>query len=152
LSERRTVAAGYRDVVAGTGRCRRSIADLFNCVVQRAGEENGVALVGLPVWLHGDTWAGACSPRCSRICAGTRRRVDRPGAVPATLTLYRFRLGRVPVPSARRWMGEALNPSSGGLTLRNVLDRHGSGLEPACWPRRAALRLPVAAAARPAVE
>lgn len=160
LSERlETVAAGYRDLVAGYWPMSAIYSlDLLNCVVQRAGEDSNVSLVGLPVWLHGDSYGLMLA--LTALLAQLRRRIGGGAIDLGTVSGERrhyidFAWDGAPVPSAEidRWMGEALDPSAGSLTLRDVLDRHRSEAwsQPA-GPGRAILRLPVAAAERPPVD
>jgi DNA polymerase-3 subunit epsilon len=157
LSERlEAVAAGYRDLVAGHWPMAPIYSlDLLTCVVQRAGEDGGVSLVGLPVWLHGDSYGLMLA--LTALLAHLRRRIGGGqidlGTVPGERRHYiDFAWAGAPVPSAEidRWMGDPLDPSAGSLTLRDVLDRHRSEVwsQPAA-PGRAILRLPVAAAERP---
>jgi DNA polymerase-3 subunit epsilon len=160
LSERlETVAAGYRDLVAGHWPMSAIYSlDLLNCVVQRTGEDSKVSLVGLPVWLHGDSYGLMLA--LTALLAHLRRRVGGGaidlGTVPGERRHYiDFAWSGAPVPSAEidRWMGDALDPAAGSLTLRDVLDRHRSEVwsQPAA-PGRAILRIPIAAAERPPVD
>jgi DNA polymerase-3 subunit epsilon len=130
--------------------------DLFNCVVRNLEEAGGpaVTMVGLPLWLHGDSHSLALA--LERILAN----------LPATAGTDAFDIeallgdkrvyveiawaGR-PLASATldAWSGEQLPGALGLTTLRDVLTRHGSEM----WsrsdrPGRAILRLPLPAPTR----
>lgn len=159
LSERLDqVASGYRELLAGYWPMASIYSlDLLNCVVQRAGGDERVALVGLPVWLHGDSYGLMLA--LTSLLAHLRQRIGGGaidlGTVPGERRHYvDFAWDGAPIPSGEidRWMGDALDPGSGTLTLRDVLDRHRSEV----WSQpigngRAILRLPVAAAEQPPV-
>jgi len=159
LSERLDqVASGYRELLAGYWPMAAIYSlDLLNCVVQRAGGDERVAIVGLPVWLHGDSYGLMLA--LASLLAHLRGRIGGGGidlgTVPGEPRHYiDFAWDGAPVPSAEidRWMGDALDPAAGSLTLRDVLDRHRSEL----WSQpigngRAILRLPIAVAERPPV-
>ncbi|MGQ0677940.1 MAG: exonuclease domain-containing protein [Rhodospirillales bacterium] len=157
LSERlETVAAGYRELVAGSWPMAPIYSlDLLNCVVQRASEDRGVSLVGLPVWLYGDSFGLMLA--LTALLGHVRRHVGNApldlGTVPGQRRHYvDFAWDGAPMALSEidRWMGDPLDPGS-GLTLRDVLDRHRSEL----WSQplgagRAILRLPIASAEQPA--
>jgi len=157
LSERLDqVAAGYREVLAGYWPMAAIYSlDLLNCVVQRAGDDGNVTIVGLPVWLHGDSYGlmqalTALLARLRRLHGGGA--IDL-GTVPGDRRHYiDFTWEGAPVPSAEidRWMGDPLDAASGSLTLRDVLDRHRSEIwSQAVGNGRSVLRLPIAASPRP---
>ena len=159
LSERlEHVASGYRELLAGYWPMAAIYSlDLLNCVVQRAGGDERMAIVGLPVWLHGDSYGLMLA--LTSLLAHLRQRIGGGGidlgTVPGERRHYvDFAWDGAPIPSAEidRWMGDALDPAAGSLTLRDVLDRHRSEL----WSQpvgtgRSILRLPVEAAERPPV-
>lgn len=159
LSEKlEAVAAGYRELVAGNWPMAPIYSlDLLNCVVQRSSEDRGVSLVGLPVWLYGDSFGlmlalTALLTHVRRHAGGAA--IDL-GTVPGQKRHYvDFAWEGAPIALAEieRWMGDPLDPG-GGLTLRDVLDRHRSEL----WSQpvgagRAVLRLPIGAAEQPAAS
>ena len=158
LSERlEAVASGYRELVAGSWPMAPIYSlDLLNCVVQRSSEDRGVSLVGLPVWLYGDSFGLMLA--LTALLGHVRRHIGPGtidlGTVPGQKRHYvdlawdgaPMALGEID-----RWMGNPLDPGS-GLSLRDVLDRHRSEL----WSQplgagRAVLRLPVASAEQPEV-
>ncbi|MCK6452047.1 MAG: exonuclease [Alphaproteobacteria bacterium] len=160
LSERlEAVATGYRELVAGYWPMAPIYSlDLLNCVVQRAGEDSGVSLVGLPVWLHGDSYGLMLA--LSFLLGHVRRHIGGEaidiGTVPGQRRHYiDFAWDGAPIPSGEldRWAAEPLDPSAGSLTLRDVLDRHRSEIwsQPTA-PGRAILRLPIAAAEHPPID
>ena len=156
LSEKlEQIATGYRELVAGSWPMAPIYSlDLQNCVVQRASEDRGVSLVGLPVWLYGDSFGLMLA--LTALLGHVRRHVGG-GAIdlctaPGQKRHYLdFAWDGAPIPSAEidRWMSDPLDAAS-GLTLRDVLDRHRSEM----WSQslgagRAILRLPIAAAEQP---
>lgn len=160
LSERlEAVAAGYRELVAGYWPMAPIYSlDLMNCVVQRAAEDSRVSLVGLPVWLHGDSYGLMLA--LSFLLGQVRRHTGGEpidlGTVPGQRRHYiDFGWDGAPIPSAEldRWSDLPLDPGAGSLTLRNVLDRHRSEIwSQSTAPGRAILRLPIAASDQPPVE
>jgi DNA polymerase-3 subunit epsilon len=157
LSERlEAVATGYRELVAGNWPMAPIYSlDLLNCVVQRSSEESGVSLVGLPVWLYGDSFGLMLA--LSSLLTHVRRHAGGAaidlGAAPGQKRHYvdfAWQGAPIPVGEIGRWLGDSLE-SGGGLTLKDVLERHRSEL----WSQtlgagRAILRLPIAAAEQPA--
>lgn len=165
------VSAGYRELIAGYWPMADIYsADLLGCVIQRLRAEPGLSAtaVGLPVWLSGDSFSLVLA-----LDALTRHvhRFARDAAIDLECLVGDRRIylqlawTGPPVPSAEldTWLGEKLAgalagaPAGalGGMTLRDVLDRHRSeiwsqttGSEPG-GTDRAVLRLPVAAALRP---
>jgi len=159
LSERlEAVAGGYRELVAGYWPMAPIYSlDLLNCVVQRAAEDSRVSLVGLPVWLHGDSYGLMLA--LSYLLGHIRRHIGGDaidlGTVPGQRRHYvDFAWDGAPIPSAEldRWGDDPLDPGAGSLTLRDVLDRHRSEIwsQPTA-PGRAILRLPIAAAEHPPI-
>ncbi len=159
LSEKlEAVASGYRELVAGSWPMAPIYSlDLLNCVVQRSSEDRGVSLVGLPVWLYGDSFGLMLA--LTALLAQVRRHtgvgaIDL-GTVPGQKRHYvDFAWEGAPIALAEidRWMGDPLDSGS-GLTLRDVLDRHRSEL----WSQpvgagRAILRLPIGVAEQPGVS
>ncbi len=160
LSERlEAVATGYRELVAGYWPMAPIYSlDLLNCVVQRAAEDARVSLVGLPVWLHGDSYGLMLA--LSFLLGHVRRHIGGEaidiGTVPGQRRHYiDFAWDGAPIPSGEldRWGVEPLDPAAGSLTLRDVLDRHRSEIwsQPTA-PGRAILRLPIAAAEHPPID
>ena len=130
--------------------------DLFNCVVRNLQEAGGpkVTMVGLPLWLHGDSHSLALA--LERILRNLAVATGAPAFdIEALLGDRRVYVdiawsGR-PLASATldAWGGESLPGALGLATLRDVLSRHGSEM----WsrsdrPGRALLRIPLPAPTR----
>jgi DNA polymerase III subunit epsilon len=136
------------------------VADLVRCL-EPALEGSGVrvSLVGLPLWLHGDSLSliQMLETLVRRIAA--TEGVDCIDVEPM-LGDQRVYLDLVwrgePIPSKtlEGWLDGAIDAAPGALRLRDVLERHGS--EPwsmrAARPGEALLRLPLLAPSRPQFE
>lgn len=129
--------------------------DLFNCVARDLRDGNGprVTVVGLPLWLHGDSH--------SLVLALERVLRNLAGATGSTTFDIEALLGDrrvyveiawhgMPLPSAtlRDWEGQALPGALGLATLRDVLSRHGSEMWSRAEGGRAVLRIPLPAPTR----
>ncbi len=134
--------------------------DLFNCVIRRVRDREGigVTMTGLPQWLHGDSYAlmvmfAHLIGRIRRYTGAAGFDIEaRPGERGCHVDIVW--LGE-PLPSAllSTWIETPLDGDIGGLSLRDVLDRHHSDL----WsqpdrPGHARLRVPLPRAARSGVE
>ncbi len=134
--------------------------DLFSIVARRVASRHGitVTLIGIPLWLQGDSHslmlalehlfgllhrhAGATAFDVEALLGDRRTYLDIVWDGDA-----------VPSHVIEQWMGETIEGGIEPMTLREVLDRHGS--EP--WslqqrPGRALLRLPMPAPQRPQFE
>jgi DNA polymerase III subunit epsilon len=136
------------------------VADLVRCL-EPALEGSGVrvSLVGLPLWLHGDSLS-----LIQMLETLVRRIAETEGVdcidVEPMLGDQRVYLDLVwrgePIPSKtlEGWLDGAIDAAPGALRLRDVLERHGS--EPwsmrAARPGEALLRLPLLAPSRPQFE
>lgn len=130
--------------------------DLFNCVVRNLEEAGGpvVTMVGLPLWLHGDSHSLALA--LERILgnlattSGTRA-FDIEALLGDKRVYVEIAWPGRPLASATldAWSAEQLTGALGLATLRDVLTRHGSEM----WsrsdrPGRAVLRIPLPAPTR----
>jgi DNA polymerase-3 subunit epsilon len=130
--------------------------DLFNCVVRDLREAEGpkVTMVGLPLWLHGDSHSLVLALerilRNLATAAGTDA-FDIEALLGDKRVYIEIAWQGSPLPSATldAWGDDPLPGALGLATLRDVLTRHGSEM----WSRaetsgRAILRLPVPAPTR----
>lgn len=130
--------------------------DLFNCLA-RGAARTGVILnmVGIPLWLRGDAsiLLSALQVMTAGLVEATRRKSFDLEALLSDRNVYLdiSWIGE-PVPSAaiETWMDRPAEDAPGGLSVRDVLDRHGS--EP--WSQKlrngvTVLRIPLPAPARP---
>jgi DNA polymerase-3 subunit epsilon len=134
--------------------------DLFNCVIRRARDSAGlsVTMTGLPQWLHGDSYAlmvtlASLISRIHKQIGVTAFDIEaRPGERGCYVDIV---WQGEPLPSVllSSWLEAPLEGNLGGLTLRNVLDRHHSDLwSQADRPGYARLRVPLLKAARKEIE
>lgn len=158
LSERLDMLeAEQRDLLAGSWPMSDvSSAPLFACVVQRDSEDRNltVEVRGAPVWTHCDslTIVELIDRMMNRVCERTGIRAFALEAHDAGNKVYLdlcWNGDVMPVGTIDAWLGEQLDASLGGLTGREVLDRHKSEF----WCERRAeggarLRLPLAPAIR----
>lgn len=132
-------------------------ADLINCVIRRLKENAGitVTMTGLPHWLHGDSYALmlTLSFLIERIRAQTGIGAFDLEARPREGGVYLDVIwAGEPLPSAQigAWLEVAPPGSLGGVSVRDVLERHHSDAwSEAHRPGFARLRLPVPGAFRP---
>jgi DNA polymerase-3 subunit epsilon len=134
--------------------------DLFNCVIRRVRDREGVGvtMTGLPQWLHGDSYA--LMVMLAHLIGRIRRHTGaagfdieaRPGERGCHIDIV---WPGEPLPSAllSTWIEAPLDGDIGGLSLRDVLDRHHSDL----WsqpdrPGHARLRVPLPKAARSGLD
>ena len=134
--------------------------DLFNCVIRRVRDGDGirVTMTGLPQWMHGDSYALMVT--FAYLIGRIRRHM---GAAAFDIEARPSERGCYvdivwpgdPLPSAliSTWIETPLDGNLGGLSLRDILERHHSDL----WsqPDRAgyaSLRVPLPRAARTGVE
>ena len=130
--------------------------DLFNCVVRNLEEAGGpaVTMVGLPLWLHGDSHSLALALEriLGNLAATSGARAFDIEALLGDRRVYvEIAWSGQPLASATldAWSGEQLPGALGLATLRDVLTRHGSEM----WsrsdrPGRAVLRIPLPAPTR----
>jgi DNA polymerase-3 subunit epsilon len=153
LSERlEALDRGYRGLRSGHWAMAdiHSI-DLFNCVVRNLEEAGGpaVTMVGLPLWLHGDSHSLALALEriLGNLAAATGSKAFDIEALLGDRRVYvEITWSGEPLASATldAWSGEPLPGALGLATLRDVLSRHGSEM----WsrsdrPGRALLRIPL---------
>jgi DNA polymerase-3 subunit epsilon len=134
--------------------------DLFNCVIRRVRDSDGtrVTMTGLPQWMYGDSYALMVT--FAHLIGRIRRHTGvaafdleaRPGERGCYVDIV---WPGEPLPSAllSTWIETPLDGNLGGLSLRDVLERHHSDL----WSQpdqagHARLRVPLPRAARPGVE
>jgi DNA polymerase-3 subunit epsilon len=130
--------------------------DLFNCVVRDLREAGGpqVTMVGLPLWLHGDSHSLvlALERILHNLATATGVAAFDIEALLGDKRVYvEIAWQGAPLTSATldAWCGEALPGALGLATLRDMLNRHGSEM----WSRaesagRAVLRIPLPAPTR----
>ncbi|HEX2114743.1 MAG TPA: exonuclease domain-containing protein [Alphaproteobacteria bacterium] len=130
--------------------------DLFNCVVRDLHEAGGpkVTMVGLPLWLHGDSHSLVLAlERILRNLATTTGAdsFDIEALLGDKRVYIEIAWQGSPLASATldSWGSESLPGALGLATLRDVLNRHGSEM----WSRaeasdRAILRIPLPAPTR----
>jgi DNA polymerase-3 subunit epsilon len=155
-----TLAAQYRHVI--TGHWPMSdiyTSTLLQTLADRLREQSGITatIVGLPQWLHGDSYSlveflHRIIVQLSR-CAETTSFQLEAVAVESRVYLDVIWFGPV-LPAAKLdgWLDEQLEDVLGGLSLREILERHKTDI----WslpdrPGQARLRLPLPPAARPAL-
>lgn len=134
--------------------------DLFNCVIRRVRDSDGtrVTMTGLPQWMYGDSYALMVT--FAHLIGRIRRHAGvaafdieaRPGERGCYVDIV---WPGEPLPSAllSTWTETPLDGNLGGLSLRDVLERHHSDL----WSQPdqagyARLRVPLPRAARVGVE
>jgi DNA polymerase III subunit epsilon len=159
LSDRlERMSAEYRDVIAGSWPMDDiHSGNLISCVSEPAGVGGlpAVTMVGLPQWLHGDSFSLVLLFR-----ALLRRLGETTGCAAFDMSAEPDRSWIFidvawpgePVPSATldRWLAEPLGDALGGLTVGDVLQRHRSD----AWSERAGdgiarLRVPLPPAQEP---
>lgn len=127
--------------------------DLLNAVIRRlaAGSRAAVTMVGVPLWLHGDSHALVLA--LERILGNLANETgtlafDVEALLGDRRVYVEISWEGIAISSARldAWLAEALPGALGALTLRDVLVRHGSEI----WSRpqrqgHAMLRLPLPA-------
>lgn len=129
--------------------------DLFNCVARALKDAGGpeVTMVGLPLWLHGDSHslALALERTLRNLAAVTRGTAFDIEALLGDKRIYiEIAWQGAPLTSATldRWGAEALPGALGLATLRDVLNRHGSEMWSRAEGARAVLRIPLPAPTR----
>jgi DNA polymerase III subunit epsilon len=155
-----TLAAQYRDVITGhwpMGDIYTS--NLLQNLADRLREQHGISasIVGLPQWMHGDSYSLVellyrLIVRLSGFAETTSFELE---AVAGERRVYLDVIWFGPVlPAAELngWLDEKLEDVLGGLSLREIMDRHKTDL----WslpdqPGQARLRLPLPPPTRPAV-
>lgn len=134
--------------------------DLFNCVIRRVRDADGVAvtMTGLPQWMYGDSYALMVT--LAHLIGRIRRHTGiaafdieaRPGERGCYVDIV---WPGDPLPSAllSTWTETPLDGNLGGLSLRNVLEGHHSDLwSQADRPGHARLRVPLPKAARSGLD
>jgi len=152
-----TLAAQYRDVVTGHWPMSDIYSsNLFQNLADRLREQRGIAaaIVGLPQWLHGDSYS--LVELLDRIIQRVSERVGtttfelEASAQERRVYLDLIWTGPVlPSSELNTWMEEPLEDVLGGLSLREIAERHKTDV----WslpdrPGQARLRLPLPPPAR----
>jgi DNA polymerase-3 subunit epsilon len=134
-----------------------SSLDLFNCLARDCADDRiGLSMVGIPLWLHGDSHSLLVALRTlvARLRAATGLGAFDAEALLADHHVYLdFSWKGEPVAAAilESWLDDPLDAAAGTRSLRDVLDHHGS--EP--WSQRlpnsavSVLRIPLPAPLRP---
>ncbi|HEX6980317.1 MAG TPA: exonuclease domain-containing protein [Alphaproteobacteria bacterium] len=130
--------------------------DLFSWVVRNLRETGGpqVTMVGLPLWLHGDSHSLSHVLECilRKLAVATRADTFDIEALLGDRRVYiQITWAGDPISSATLddWSDEPLPAVLGSPSLRDVLTRHGSEMwSHAQQPGRAALRIPLPAPIR----
>ena len=154
------LAAQYRDVITGHWPMSDIYSsNLFQTVTDRLREQRGIVatIIGIPQWLHGDSYSliellGRVIARLSGYAETTSFDLE---AVSGDRRIYLDIIwcgGVLPASELNGWLDEQLEEVLGGLTLREILERHKTDI----WslsdrPGRACLRLPLPVPARPAI-
>jgi DNA polymerase-3 subunit epsilon len=155
-----TLAAQYRHVITGHWPLSDIYtSNLLQTLSDRLREQSGITatVVGLPQWLHGDSYSlveflHRVIVRLSRFAETASFQLE---AVAGESRVYLDVIWSGPVlPAAKLdgWLDEQLEDVLGGLSLREILERHKTDI----WslpdrPGQARLRLPLPAPARPAI-
>jgi len=158
LSERLTSLAQEHRGLIGDSAVMGDLysPDLFNCIIRRVRDAMGlnVTMTGLPLWLHGDSYAlmvalASLIGRIHKQIGATAFDIEaRPGERGCYVDIV-WQGDPVPSVLLSSWLEAPLEGNLGGLTLRNVLDRHHSDLwSQADRPGYARLRVPLLKAAR----
>lgn len=133
LSDRlERLSAEYRTIITGHWPMSDIYSgNLFNHVSRRLKEQSQVAtvMVGLPQWLHGDSYT--LVELLNRVILKVG---EMTGASSFDLEAVRgerhiyvdvaWRGGAIPSSALSRWLGDRLDETLGGLSLREVLERH----------------------------
>jgi DNA polymerase-3 subunit epsilon len=155
-----TLAAQYRHVITGHWPLSDIYtSNLLQTLSDRLREQSGITatIVGLPQWLHGDSYSlveflHRVIVRLSRFAETASFQLE---AVAGEGRVYLDVIWSGPVlPAAKLdgWLDEQLEDVLGGLSLREILERHKTDI----WslpdrPGQARLRLPLPPPARPAI-
>lgn len=131
--------------------------DLFSAVRKRLAEGDGIeaTLIGPPAWVHGDSHSLLLALEFALRAIAKRVGVaafELDVVQSETYAYVEATWDGEPIPSAviDLWLGEPLPGAIGGVTLRDVIERHRSELWSQALPgRRACLRLPLRAGERP---
>jgi DNA polymerase III subunit epsilon len=131
--------------------------DLLNCVIRRLRDTTGpaVTMVGLPLWLHGDSHSLVIALErllLLLVTATGQRQYDAEALLSDRRVYIEISWDGAPVPASiiDTWMAEPMQGAPGAATLGDVLQRHDSDI----WShavegtRRATLRLPLPAPTR----
>ena len=154
------LAAQYRDVITGHWPMSDIYSsNLLQTVADRLREQRGIVatIIGLPQWLHGDSYSliellGRVIARLSGYAETMSFDLE---AVAGDRLIYLDVIwsgGVLPASKLNGWLDEQLEDVLGGLSLREILERHKTDI----WslpdrPGQARLRLPLPAPARPAI-
>ena len=126
--------------------------DLINCVRRHLHDKDGleVTMIGIPLWLRGDSHMLmlALEHLIRRIAARSEvRRFDVEALLGDRNVYIEIAWQGDPIPTARvdSWMDATIEGTSGGHSLREIMEHHGSTL----WSHRrrdgaACLRVPLA--------
>lgn len=151
------LSAQYRDIITGHWPMSDIYSgNLFSHVARRLKEQRDVATVmtGLPQWLHGDSYT--LVELLTRVILQVG---DLSGATSFDLEAIKgerniyldvgWRGEVIPAAALSRWLADRLDESLGGLSLREVLERHRTDIWSLSDPDgQARLRLPLPLAKR----
>jgi DNA polymerase III subunit epsilon len=154
-----TLAAQYREVITGhwpMGDIYSS--NLFRHLAGRLREQRGISLtiVGIPQWFHGDSYSlvELFDRLIARVSAYGATKIFDLEALSSQSRVYLDVIWTGPVVASaelNRWLDEQTDDILGGITLRDVIERHKTEI----WslvderPDHARLRLPLPLATRP---
>jgi DNA polymerase-3 subunit epsilon len=154
------LAAQYRDIITGHWPMSDIYsANLFQNVMGRLKEQRGIEamMTGIPQWLHGDSYTlvELLDKMILKVGDHTDERNVDLEAVAGEKHVYLDVVWRgTPIAASllHEWMDDRLEDALGGLTLRDVLERHKTDI----WSLsdrdgRARLRLPLPQAQRSTV-
>lgn len=152
-----TLSAQYRDVITGHWPMSDFYSsNIFNAIADRLKEQRAIeaTLTGIPQWLHGDSYTLVELLDRIAVRVAGHAGVDRVDleAVAGDKHVYLDVIWEgAPIAAAdlHGWMDDRIEDTLGGLTVKDVLDRHKTDI----WSlaergERARLRLPLPPAQR----
>ena len=152
-----TLSAQYRDVITGHWPMSDFYSsNIFNAIADRLKEQHAIeaTLTGIPQWLHGDSYTLVELLDRIAVRVAGHAGVDRVDleAVASDKHVYLDVIWEgAPIAAAdlHGWMDDRIEDTLGGLTVKDVLDRHKTDI----WSlaergERARLRLPLPPALR----
>lgn len=152
-----TLSAQYRDVITGHWPMSDFYSsNIFNAIADRLKEQHAIeaTLTGIPQWLHGDSYTLVELLDRIAVRVAGHAGVDRVDleAVASDKHVYLDVIWEgAPIAAAdlHGWMDDRIEDTLGGLTVKDVLDRHKTDI----WSlaergERARLRLPLPPAQR----
>jgi DNA polymerase III subunit epsilon len=155
-----TLAAQYRGVI--TGHWPMSdiyTSNLFHNLADRLREQHGItaAIVGIPQWMHGDSYSlvGLLERLIVRLSDFAQNQSFDLEAVAGERRVYLDVIWfgpALPTSALNGWLDDRLEDALGGLSLREILDRHKTDMWSLPYrPGQARLRLPLPPPSRSAI-